>query len=315
MSQSQLSATQLAQLARPLELGELLDRIFFVYRARFSSLMGWVGGLLLVQYSLLLALRWGGDGSINQVFEPSRGLEFGQLSLMLPALLVFLLLSAVVFSLVFFTMILLVNALYRGQVLEMHAAILKALKRWPSMLALMILIIGFAGVMIGVFIAGISLCLNLLSPLWGLVASGVFIFMWTLALLGCVVAHVLAPQIVLLENKGWRQALSRSRQLIFHNPGTGWADLGTVRISLSFLILSLVEITTRTVAFLFLIPRLDPGFTSIAGLLEGLHYLTMFASSTLTMPLYGLTLTVIYFDLRIRREGLDLELLGTQQAT
>jgi hypothetical protein len=110
---------------------------------------------------------------------------------------------------------------------------------------------------------------------------------------------VAVPALLLEGNRGW-SALSRSFNLV----KTRWFP--TVAVLLIAFILSAIIQGIFTGIFSFLIPGAGDSFVS-----------SFFSSAigdaigtTLTTPFTAAVVAIIYFDLRVRKEGLDVELLA-----
>jgi hypothetical protein len=141
------------------------------------------------------------------------------------------------------------------------------------------------------------------SLLW---LSFLLILMLTPAFIACLVpgfylyvAWSVAAPVVLLEEHRGRRALKRSRELV---RGRFWSTVG---------VLVLVAILGGIVQAIFL--GVLTGLVSVTGnevaraIAEAVGQTV---SSALTTPLSAAVLTVLYFDLRVRKEGFDLELLA-----
>jgi hypothetical protein len=109
---------------------------------------------------------------------------------------------------------------------------------------------------------------------------------------------VAAPVLLLEDRRGW-DALKRSRELV---RGRFWPTLA---------VLVLMTILSGIVQAIFL--GVLTGLVSVTGneVARALaDAVGQTASSALTTPLSAAVLTVLYFDLRVRKEGFDLELLA-----
>jgi hypothetical protein len=113
------------------------------------------------------------------------------------------------------------------------------------------------------------------------------------------VAWAVAAPVLLLEDlRGWG-AMKRSRSLV---KGRFWP---------TFAVLVLVAVVTFIVQLVFasiLAGVLGVGGNEVA--LAIADAIGQTASGVLTTPLSAAVLTVLYFDLRVRKEGFDLELLS-----
>ncbi len=119
-------------------------------------------------------------------------------------------------------------------------------------------------------------------------APGIYLWVaWTVA----------APVLLLEDVRGWK-AMKRSRQLV---KGRFWP---------TFAVVLLVAILTGIVQAMFV--GILAGVVSVSGnevALAIADAIGQTASGVLTTPLSAAVLTVLYFDLRVRKEGFDLELL------
>ncbi len=113
------------------------------------------------------------------------------------------------------------------------------------------------------------------------------------------VAWSVAAPVVLLEDIRGRGALKRSRALV---KGRFWPTTA---------VLLLIAILTGVVQAVFI--GILAGIASVSGnevAVAIADAIGQTASSVLTTPLSAAVLTVLYFDLRVRKEGFDLELLA-----
>ena len=126
------------------------------------------------------------------------------------------------------------------------------------------------------------------------------------ALLLCVlpavylyVAWTVAAPVLLLEDvRGWK-AMKRSRQLV---KGRFWPTFAVV------LLITIVTIIVQSVVVGILAGVVSVSDNEVA--LAVADAIGQTASGMLTTPLSAAVLTVLYFDLRVRKEGFDLELLS-----
>lgn len=160
-----------------------------------------------------------------------------------------------------------------------------SIRRWLAVVGGSILF--YLGVMIGMLI--------LLIP-------GILLAVWWSQYLAVIV----------LEGKGGYRSLGRSRRL---TKGRFWLIVGiTIVIGLILIIFNLIMVTVLGIGA-------GAGYASILGLFTGAEHplLTILAAiiGLLATPFYYTSMVVLYYQLRIRLEGLDLELaaqkvLGTE---
>ena len=146
---------------------------------------------------------------------------------------------------------------------------------------------------------------HLHSLLWVTILGGV------IAVIGfvlCVIPGVylwvsfgVAVPVLLTEGRRGRKALGRSRSLV---KGYWWRVFGVL-----FLGFLLVGILSSAIGAVVLgVSTVQPGDSTVAGVLVSVVAGTV--SRLLTTPLVAAFVVVIYFDLRVRKEGFDLQLLA-----
>jgi hypothetical protein len=117
----------------------------------------------------------------------------------------------------------------------------------------------------------------------------------------------MAPQVLILEGAGPVQALRRSWRLL---RGSVWRTVGLM--ALVFLVLLGVGEGLVIVLELLLIYLPSAlGVHISADALLPLQSVITSAANVLTLPLYPAAFTLFYYDLRVRREAFDIEMLAT----
>jgi hypothetical protein len=260
---------------RPLEIGDLLDETFRMYRRHFFLFAG-ISVILSIPLAALAGFSFftlfsnlAQQGATNQV--PDLGSSFLSLA-------VFLLVNLALYPLLY------------GSIT--YAACESALGRpvtfWGAMRGAFSRYIQIAGYFI---LIGLMVLMFCLIPLW--------IWIW--------VGWVAVMPVMFIEKTGLVAAMGRSRRLV---EGRWWR---------TFLILVLMGILVQVVAsalgaFLFLAQTLLQIVLS--------PYLSLAISeaasiiiSSLVNPILQIAIVLVYFDLRVRREGLDLFQLAQQVGT
>lgn len=146
-----------------------------------------------------------------------------------------------------------------------------------------------------------------LNRIWSLIGMSILVgFLGGLGLLLCIVPGVyflvswaVAIPVLLLENKRAGQSMRRSRELV---KGRWWPVLACefTAFLLSAIVASVLQAVFIGAAF----GSSSTTVTILAGVISG----TLAAS--LTTPFTAAVTAVLYFDLRVRKEGFDLELLA-----
>jgi hypothetical protein len=262
---------------RPLEIGDLLDETFRIYRRHF---------LLFAGISVILAIPSAGLAGysffslFSSVFQASSATQAPDFNTFLPALVVLAIGYLVNLLLAPFTAAAVIYAACesaQGRPVTIWGALRGVLHRYFA-------IFGY------LFLIGLMAVMFCLLPLW--------IWIW--------VGWVAVLPIMFVENASLGQAMGRSWRLI---QGRWWR---------TFLILFLVLLIwyfagIALEAFLslanYLIGILVSGYVALAiaqGAAEIVH--------ALVTPLVQIAIVLIYFDLRVRREALDLFQLAQRVA-
>jgi len=261
---------------RPLSLGEILDRTFSLYRRHFLLFLGIAAipnlltlGLNLAQVFLLRPQLGGTKGTAFAA--PSSGLlAFGIVGIIIG---VFVYMVAYLFAQG--GTIYAVSDLYLGRPTTIGASLRRM---WGQLLNLfgVSMLNGIAIIIAAIF----------------LIIPGIYV---ACRLITCVPA-------ALLENLGARESLERSFALTKDNAGRAFV--------IYFLYISLVY----AAIFLFAIPfgvmialsAKDPGLVRMA---MALMQVGNFCAGVLVMPFFLIASSVFYYDLRVRKEAFDLQML------
>lgn len=261
---------------RPLGVGEILDVAIKIYRARFGVLVRAVAVVLGPVFALAAVIRISipaGD-SLFDVTQPGATpqVDGGQIWGVVAGTLVIGILTFIASQIA-------TGACFKA----VSGAYLDEQPDWRESL-------GFARE-------------HLRSLIW---LSVLLVLLLTPAFLACIVpgvyfyvAWAVAAPVLLLEGLRGRKALKRSRELV---RGRFWPVVG---------VLVLMTLLTGIVQAIFL--GVLVGVIGVTGneiATAVANAIGQTASSALTTPLSAAVLTVLYFDLRVRKEGFDLELLA-----
>lgn len=290
---------------RPLSAGEVLDRTFQLYRARFGMFLGiatiaagiQTAGSALYTMSTRYAMRHGYGHALVMVWSSS-------------GTVVNLCVSLLAVSVVFAAVGRAVMSLYLGESTGIAQAYRDVWPRWfryvrlsvtAGFLALWPALLVLAG-----FAAEIGLAPRLKSASAAATATTIFGFTAVEFLIAAPLCIWLLCRIalsnaacVLEDLKVWR-SVKRSISL---SKGLRW------RI---FLLLLLVYVVEFILEMALIAPTFALLIRSHGQLSLGLTIYTLaaaFVVTTLTTPVYGIGLTVIYLDARIRKEGYDIDVL------
>jgi hypothetical protein len=255
---------------QPLSFGELLDRTFIYYRKWFWLFVG----IMAIPQIFAVAMRLFQAG-----FRPGNPRrESAGLLIFVLGTMTILLLYFFVDTLAFAATTFAVSEVHTGRRITIHAAYQKALEQVWRLLRLFLW--GLL-LMLGCAITILLLPVAALMPLW----------------------YALAVPVLLLEHSGVRQALKRSRSLTKDQRG---------RI---FLIALLT--TTVSVVLSFIIQGPFVGVTMFLAMkhaeppywLNVLMTISGGVAGALTGPLFLIALVLLYYDVRVRKEGYDVQLM------
>jgi membrane-anchored glycerophosphoryl diester phosphodiesterase (GDPDase) len=129
---------------------------------------------------------------------------------------------------------------------------------------------------------------------------------------------VTVPALALEGLSGWA-AVRRSSSLVRYDPGLGCLYWGEMRLSFLLLPLFVIELLTSTLTSVpMILAQVNDAVRHGSGsqfatpsdaVVIGSQILTYFAGA-LIVPLYTIATTLFYYDVRIRREGFDLEFMA-----
>lgn len=294
---------------RPLSVGEVLDRTFRIYRARFGMFVA----IAIVGAAIQIALS-----ALRIVIERQALFHFGRFFATVVngiGSVVDFFVILIAFALVYAAIARAVMALhlqqptgiakayqdvwprwFRYMRLSVAAGLLTA---WPFLLALVAIIVGA-----DLLFHGKSANSNLLAAEIGglailVILAAIPLCIWLLCRYGlCMVSSV-------VEDLNVRRSLKRSITL---SKGVRW------RIFLLLVIVYIVQIILAGALMspIFVVLIHAHGHIPLWAIIYEL--VVDFIASFLVFPIYGIGLAVIYIDARIRKEGYDIELMMQRTA-
>jgi hypothetical protein len=286
---------------RPLGIGDVLDRVFAIYRARAVGLF--VLGLILfvalvVAWIVLsVAFAFAGRATFTRLSQQPTN---DPVALLANPAFLDLMGALFLYFIVGWVITLLVGAVFTGAVIDAAAAAHLGHERSLSQSFVVgfgsSLRIFFAGVLVTIAVTLIAVVFNVASAL---VNNGIVLF-----LIFCVYLFVqtyvqaswfVSPVIATIEHHGPISSLRRSWQL---STGFRWRIVGLV-------LLLVVLFLVLFVLVVFLVGAVT-ALNQTAGAIA--VFIAAFAAIPLWMPLFFGTMTVLYYDLRVRKEGFDLQL-------
>ena len=309
-----------ARALRPMTVGDILDQSFSLYRKNFTTLVGIVA---VVHVPLLVLQIAGGLLFGTQLINRNGSFALTQTqSLATLAGIGILGLSAIVAGLasIFETSALSVVVSERllGNSVNLRQAYGRALSHWRALLAMIFIIFGATVFCLLLLFIPLVLLLVLVGALSG-TGTGSAAAALSTSLFACLICLALpivligsyavsvrllfAPQAIVLENMGGIDGLRRSWRLV---RGSFWRVLG-ITLVLSILVAIIGQGPAYVIA---IVANLLP--FPVLGLV--INATAQSLINVIVLPLQFAAFTLLYYDLRIRKEGFDLQLMAQQLA-
>ena len=264
------------QQLRPLSVGETLDAVFKIYTSNFVTLIT-IAAVVLVPILLISGVLQ--IAFVNDMVNDLETLQPGEV----PSLGDFFDGAAVAGNLILALFSWAASALASGAMVKVVAdTYLGRETSWQESIRFALSRLG--PLMIGSFLFALGVGVG-------------FIFLIIPGIILAVSWAVFAPAIV-VENKSATEGLGRSWQLM---SGRRWPVFGTFLIF--YILLAIVGAILGLILSGLLLAGTDGAFNF------GNVILSMI-TEVLTAPLLAVTTTVIYFDLRVRKEAFDVTLLA-----
>ena len=316
---------------RPLTTSELIDRGFALYRTHFAGFFllallcqsaPLVGQLLLTAFNLTPTQE-----ELTNDLVTSPGLFFEKVGIILSIIAVAQLIVFIFEVVITFY----ISDAYLGKVPSVKESLGK-LTGWllPSiwtcllnwgMLALSLIFptVAITGIYLysktylpDDFVLLIWICLGAGMLAVASVAPVLIVFMRLM---------VTVPALAIERLSGWK-SIQRSSKLVRYDPGLGFLYWGEMRLSFLLLPLFIIELLILSLTALPLAVH-DFGEVVRHGAVGGSFnappdavniatQILMFLAGSLILPLYSIATTLFYYDIRIRREGFDLEYMSGQ---
>ena len=277
-----MSAHSSAPQLRPLGMGEILDVGIKIYTRNWLTLWKIVVFVVLPAQILANAIRVSSLPSGVDLSGAGPGFSTGNTTFVSHHDAAVLIVGVVVGALISFMAGQLAQAgcfravadAYLGAEASASSSLRYALRRLPAVIVLTI----FAGLFESL---GLLACLIPGIYLWG--------------------AFYVAIPALLVEGAGPFRALGRSRRLV---QGRWWTTFGVAIVG--YLLVAIV--TSALSAVVIGVALSNPGRNTVTGFV--LNTLASTVASMLTTPAAAAFATVLYIDLRVRKEGFDLFLLA-----
>ena len=291
---------------RPLGFGELLDTTINLYRTHFLRFLG-----IASYYFTTMVV-----GSAISVFKSSVGQDVER-AIWIPTIIAIFGIPVIVIG----GLISATSQAYLENIIRTGAALKPGIRRFFSCVfgavlygSLAIIATFLTGASLGVFFEAIPLFFLLVFPIF------VFIVVYF------VTDWFFFTAAILIEGKSMRNAVKRGRDLIrgrtFQIGGTmiaifllyigiGFIFRFSLGISLTFTgLTNMTNLMQEFNSLMFIRPPVIQGALSLSNIVLYLIYLSV---DTITMPIWIIGATLLYFDQRIRKEGFDIEIMATRQ--
>jgi hypothetical protein len=278
---------------RPMGLADLLDASFALYRRNFALFAG-IALLLGVPQSIITSLLAAVAPTVTTSSSSSdQGVQFSSISLGSTG-------SGGLISFVFGTLItaalaLAISRRYLGERATVEGAYVQV--GWKGFRRVLgATLLGVAAAIALFVVPIIVFVLAIVSGAALLVVVGAILIVGaTVGIFVLLIHWVFAPQAIVIEGLGAVAGLRRSWNVV---SGSGWRVFG-IYIVLSLMVGILSGIIGGLAGAVFAVSD-DRGLKFLANLISSLVVL-------LIQPFQLTALTLLYFDLRIRKEGFDLE--------
>jgi hypothetical protein len=282
---------------RPLGITDILDETIDLYRSNFVLLVG-ISGVLNVPYAVLSGLL--------EASKAGAGMTGSVLNLLAAVVIGSLVTGALTFA---------ISDRYLGRPTSVGASYRRVLKGsvFAPLLGAMLLkdLIAFAPiVVVAVLGAAAIAAAGMQGSTVATAAAGVGVlgmmllaFAWA-AYFG--VRFLLVEPAVILEQVGAGGALSRSWKLI---AGSWWKGFGLFVIVMGITILIVMTVTAPTT---IAIASKTAARQAVSHSLLAINTILTALAQTLMAPWLSIAWILLYYDMRIRKEGFDLELLARE---
>ncbi len=274
---------------RPMSVGEVLDASIKVYRTFFKVMTKSVAALIVPIYAILVLVIISGlprvqnpsSSTIAPQYQNSpTGIHTAAVWTLLAAVLVIYAVQWLSLQLALAACFKTVGDGYLGQHPTASDAIRVTLGKLHSIAWI-------------AFLASIVTLVLAVLSIFALGAAGVWVWVtWSVSI-----------PVMLLEGTKGAGALKRSFQLV---RGRWWPTFATLAVTAVIMV-----VAYYIVSFAINVPLMLLGNESVAVSMAG-SLIASVVAVTLVTPFQASVITVMYFDLRVRKEGFDLALLANQ---
>jgi len=310
---------------RPFTTSELIDRGFSLYRSHFAGFF-------------LLALLCQAAPLLNQILVTALNLNPSQTDVLQEPQQAFLKLGIIAFlgalsHIVVFCFEIIITFYIADAYLGKIPSVTDSMRKftgnipwaiWTSLLSMALIAITF---IFPLGALGAPYFYALVYPPTGwisgilLIAAAFVLFIISLVPLLAVFMRLMliVPALALEGMNGWK-AVWRSSSLVRYDPGLGILYWGEMRLSFLLLPLFIIELLILSLTSLpLVIYQITEAIRHGGGQMTPppdstviISQIMTFLAISLILPLYPIATTLFYYDIRIRREGFDLEVMARQ---
>jgi hypothetical protein len=288
-----------ATTLRPLSLGELLDRTFSLYKENFLlffGMMAWPSVLAVVMSLTMQALQFsalpragGGTFSVMKV-QTMAG------SMILVGLAYW-----VVYTLALGGTAFAVAEVYLGKTVTISQAYRKVLRRFWGLMGLL-LWIGLQLVGIFTLLGVVLVPVMIAAPVVGAVLMFVFIPVFVVVPLYLLLRYAVSVPALMMEDLPVIKAAKRSFQLMKSNVGRAFL-LGLLTGIIAYVVMIVFQGPFMVGGMMMAVHGQPPMWMMALGAIMG------GIGGALASPLLMIGLVLLYYDIRVRKEAFDLQLM------
>lgn len=281
-----------APTLRPLSVADLVDEIFRLYRRNFGLLFG-LSAIIWLPASILIVT---GLAIIGDVTPRDPLPSLPDLTTGFAVLLVAVVVATIALPILLAAVTGAASDRYLGRATTIEASLRRALGcYWRIVGAYILVFLAIIAVILGLGLVAASLAF-LVGGVASILVAFAYVVGTIAALIWITVTWSFIAQAVVVEDAGALGAMRRSRRLV---AGSRWRVIG-INLLLVLIQVVLFSIPSSFVA-LVLVPIQGNAGVALANLVGAF-------AQVLYYPVQLGTLTLLYYDLRVRKEGFDLAL-------
>ncbi len=303
---------------RPLSLGELLDRCFTLYRRHFFLFVGIVAlpymlmlAMQLVQIFVFFPPNFPAAGSPAAGQAPFSMPSTGAITSVIVFYVVLIIAAVIAYLLAQGGTVFAVSELYLGRPTTIRSSFRRMRGKMLSLFALIILDGLLVGACTAVAVVPAVILMPLVTQVGGAGATVLFaVLIFLLFVLAVAVAIYMTCRLMvavpaaLLEDAGPVTALQRSFFLTKKNAGRGFLVL-LISVTINFAVISVLMVPPY-IGLIFSVVYKNFGAMRLwMALMQTGSYI----GEALAGPILIIATAVFYFDLRVRKEALDLQMM------